>query len=101
MNENYDGMKSFSGSIDELLQQMMKLDPDAVEQQVEEEKYNMAMLEIMRGFECTYEEAESIFAEARMCMVQKEIEALIADGKVEVTGTDESGNLIYSSVKGS
>ena len=34
-------------------------------------------------------------------MVQKGIDTLIAEGKVEVVGTNESGELLYSSVKGS
>ena len=52
MNENYDGMKSFSGSIDELLQQSMKLDPNVVEQQVDNENYDIVIASVMKMFSC-------------------------------------------------
>jgi len=101
MNENYDGMKPFSGSIDELLLQSMKLDPNVVEQQVDEENYDVVVADIMRLFSCDRAEATSLYNEARNEMVQKGIDALIAEGQVEVVGSNESGELLYGSVKGS
>jgi len=100
MNENCDGMKPFSGSIDELLLQSMQLDPNAVEQQVDEENYDVVVADIMRLFSCDRAEAELLYSEARNEMVQKGIDALIAEGKVEVVGSNESGELLYGSVKG-
>ena len=104
MNENYervDGMKSFSGSIDELLQQSMKLDPNVVEQQVDNENYDIVIANVMKMFSCDYSEAEFLYQEAKNEMVQKGIDTLIAEGKVEVVGTNESGELLYGPVKGS
>jgi hypothetical protein len=92
-----DSIQPFTGSIDALLEQSMMLDPDAIDLQVEEEKYNMSMLEIMRMFDCTYQEAEYLFNEAKTQMLKEEIEQLISEGKVKIVGTDENGDTLYAS----
>ena len=92
-----DSIQPFTGSIDALLEQSMMLDPDAIDLQVEQEKYNLGMLEIMRMFECTYEEAEYLFNEAKTQMLKDEIEQLIIEGKVKIIGTDENGDTLYAS----
>ena len=92
-----DSIQPFTGSIDALLEQSMMLDPDAIDLQVEQEKYNTSMLEIMRMFECTYEEAEYLFNEAKTQMLKDEIEQLISEGKVKIVGTDENGDTLYAS----
>lgn len=92
-----DSIQPFTGSIDALLEQSMMLDPDTIDLQVEEEKYNMSMLEIMRMFECTYEEAEYLFNEAQQQMIKQEIDELISEGKVKIVGTDENGDTLYAS----
>jgi hypothetical protein len=92
-----DSIQPFTGSIDALLEQSMKLDPDAIDLQVEQEKYNLGMLEIMRMFECTLEEAEFLFNEAQQQMIKQELDALIAEGKVKIVGTDENGDTLYAS----
>lgn len=92
-----DSIQPFTGSIDALLEQSMMLDPDAIDLQVEQEKYNMSMLEIMRMFECTYEEAEYLYNEVHRQMIKQEIDELIIEGKVKIVGTDENGDTLYAS----
>ena len=92
-----DSIQPFTGSIDALLEQSMMLDPDAIDLQVEQEKYNLGMLEIMRMFECTYEEAEYLFNEAKNQMLKEELDLLVAEGKVKIVGTDENGDTLYAS----
>jgi hypothetical protein len=48
-------------------------------------------------FECTYEEAEFMFNEAKTQMLKEEIEGLIIEGKVKIIGTDENGDTLYVS----
>lgn len=98
MFKDDDSIEPFSGSIDALLEQSMKLDPDAIDLQVEEEKYELAMLEIMQRFECTYNEAEFLFNEAKNQMLKEELDLLVAEGKVKIVGTDENGDPLYSAV---
>jgi hypothetical protein len=48
-------------------------------------------------FECTLEEAEFLFNEAQQQMIKQELDALIAEGKVKIVGTDENGDTLYAS----
>lgn len=93
-----DSIQPFSGSIDALLEQSMRLDPDAIDLQVENEKYIEALYQVMKMFDCTFEEAEFLYEEAQQQMIKEELDLLVAEGKVKIVGTDENGDPLYSAV---
>jgi len=98
MNQDSDTLQPFSGSIDELLTFSMQLDPDKVAYQIEQEEYAEAIYKIQQSFECTYEEAEFLFEEAKNDFIKEQLDALIAEGKVKIIGTNENGETIYAAV---
>lgn len=98
MFKDDDSIQPFSGSIDALLEQSMRLDPDAIDLQVENEKYIEALYQVMKMFDCTFEEAEFLYEEAQQQMIKEELDLLVAEGKVKIVGTDENGDPLYSAV---
>lgn len=98
MNENNDTLQPFSGSVDELLAFSMTLFPDEVERQVEQANYETNINKIMQMFECTFEEAEFLFEEAKKNFIKNQLDILIAEGKVKIVGTDENGESLYTAV---
>ena len=98
MNENNYTLQPFSGSVDELLAFSMTLFPDEVERQVEQANYETNINKIMQMFDCTFEEAEFLFEEAKKNFIKSQLDILIAEGKVKIVGTDEDGEPLYSAV---
>lgn len=98
MNENNDTLQPFSGSVDELLAFSMTLFPDEVERQVEQANYEAQIYQIMQMFECTFEEAEFLFEEAKKNFIKNQLDIMIAEGKVKIVGTNEDGETLYTAV---
>lgn len=98
MNQDSDTLQPFSGSVDELLAFSMTLFPDEVERQVEQANYAANINKIMQMFECTFEEAEFLFEEAKKNFIKNQLDILIAEGKVKIVGTDENGESLYTAV---
>lgn len=98
MNENNDTLQPFSGSVDELLAFSMTLFPDEVERQVEQANYEANIYKIMQMFECTFEEAEFLFEEAKKNFIKNQLDIMIAEGKVKIVGTNEDGETLYTAV---
>lgn len=91
-------IQPFNGSIDELLEKSMLLDPDEVEKQVERDNYVAVINEIQHMYGISFESAEEMYKEAHLEMIQKELDELVAEGKVKIVGTDENGDPLYSAV---
>ena len=98
MNQDSDTLQPFSGSIDDLLAFSMQLDPDKVAYQIEQEEYAEAIYGIQQMFDCSFQEAEFLFEEAKKNFVKELLDALIAEGKVKIVGTDEDGEPLYTAV---
>ena len=98
MNENNYTLQPFSGSVDELLAFSMTLFPDEVERQVEQANYETNINKIMQMFDCTFEEAEFLFEEAKKNFIKNQLDIMIAEGKVKIVGTNEDGETLYTAV---
>lgn len=90
-------IQPFNGSIDELLEKSMLLDPDEVEKQVERDNYVANINEIQHMYGISFESAEEMYKEAHQEIIKQMLDELIIEGKVKIVGTDENGDPVYVS----
>lgn len=88
-------MKSFRGSIDDLVEKVSKLSKEEIDQiEVDVEKSSSISF-ICEHYECSKEEAEIIYNNIIEIEVQKALDELIKEGSIEIVGHNENGEPLY------
>lgn len=93
MKQNHTITGQFTGTIDELLEHCATIDLDSVD--VADAETIAQIQEFMKDNNMS----EPEFLEfVKNQMIQQELDALLAEGKVQIVGHDEDGNPLYKSV---
>lgn len=85
----------FTGSIDDLLKHSMTIDPEMVEQKVKDNEKRMCIEHIMQECDCDAYEAEKIYNEISLSEVKQTVDAMVAEGILEITGHNEDGEPLF------
>ena len=85
----------FTGSVDDLLKHSMTIDPEMVEQKVKDNEKRMCIEHLMNELECSPEEAEVIYNEIALAEVKQTVDAMVAEGLLEITGHSEDGEPLF------
>jgi hypothetical protein len=102
MNNQNPAFSMFTGTVDDLLKNMDKVDCDQVERVcvTQSEDYILddeeAISMIMAESHTTRDEAVDILAEIKRLEIQRLVDNLVAEGLVEVSSYDKDGQPIYS-----
>lgn len=82
----------FVGSIDQLLEHCNNMDVDDLYDKCEKRE---GIRHIMRETDCTEVEAEGIYKELSLLQVKQQLEQMIENGEVVITGYNDEGDPLY------
>jgi|TARA_R110000868_G_scaffold7148_2_gene39271 hypothetical protein len=86
------GISTFTGTIDDLLVQTLKIDVDELDANIE---YDKLVAQIMNMFDVDQAGADKMIKEAMGQCIQKELNDMVDDGTVNIVGYNESGEPLY------
>lgn len=92
-------LELFKGTVDDFLSHCSKLDVDAIEKSIEESNMNCLVEEISENMDVTPQEAKEIIEDIKLDIVQKEIDHLLEEGLIEITGYNAKGEPLYSTTQ--
>ena len=92
-------MKTFRGSINQLLKKCSELSEEELEKIDSEAEKNASISLIMREMDCSFEEAVEYYKEIALIETQKALDELIKTGDVQITGVNEDGEPLYEITK--
>lgn len=92
-NEKFGSIEPISGSINEIIDKSQDVEIDYIYGE------NSAIHEIMTEYSCTKEQAEQLFEEAKMQMIENCLNELIKEGKVIQNGVNTNGEPLYYNVE--
>jgi len=95
INHQDSDIPMFTGTIDELLNHSMTIDPEMVEQKVKDNEKRMCIELLMNNFKCSPEEAEVIYNEIALEEVKQTVDTMIEEGLIEITGYNEDGEPLF------
>ncbi len=92
-------MKSFSGSIDQLLQRCSEMSKKEIDKIDAESEKNASISFIMKEMDCSFEEAVAVYKEIAMIETQKALDKMLETGEVKIVGYNEDGEALYEITK--
>ena len=92
-------MKSFSGSIDQLLQRCSEMSKKEIDKIDAESEKNASISFIMKEMDCSFEEAVAVYKEIAMIETQKALDKMLEAGEVKIVGYNEDGEALYEITK--
>jgi len=92
-------MKSFSGSINQLLQRCWEMSKEEIDKIHAEVEKNASISLIMRELDCSFEEAIEIYKEIAIIETQKALDKMLESGEVQIVGYNEDGEALYEITK--
>ena len=92
-------MKSFSGSIDQLLQRYSEMPKEEIDKIDAEVEKNASISLIMRELDCSFEEAIVYYKKIAMIEAQKALDEMLKSGEVKIVGYNEDGEALYDITK--
>jgi hypothetical protein len=92
-------MKSFSGSIDQLLQRCSEMSKKEIDKIDAEAEKNMSISFIMKEMDCSFEEAIAVYKEIAIIETQKALDKMLESGEVQIVGYNEDGEALYEITK--
>jgi hypothetical protein len=88
-------MKTFSGSIDQLLQKCSEMSEEEIDKIDAETEKSASISLIMREMDCSFDEALEIYKEIANIETQKALDELLETGDVKIVGYNENGEALY------
>lgn len=96
---NNEPLSLYKGTIDDFLNHCSQLDADSIEKSLEQSNMDCLIEEISDNMDISPEEAQKIIEEVKLDIVQKEIDNLLKEGLIEVSGYNEKGEPLYSTTQ--
>lgn len=93
MNNNRIKKNMFVGSIDQLMAHCAKLDVDELDHQLEKQ---WCINYIMDEVDCNEKTAEEIYQEISDLEIKQQIESLVEQGFLYISGKNTNGDYLYS-----
>ncbi len=95
INRHDSDIPMFTGSIDDLLNHSMTIDTEMLEQKFKDKKKRMCIEHIMQECDCDAYEAEKIYNDISLSEVKQTVDAMVAEGILEITGHNEDGEPLF------
>ena len=92
-------MKSFSGSIDQLLQRYSEMSKKEIDKIDAEAEKSASISLIMRELDCSFEEAVVYYKQIAMIETQKALDQMLETGEVKIVGYNKNGLALYEITK--
>lgn len=92
-------MKSFSGSIDQLLRTYSEMSKEEIDKIDAEAEKNASISLIMREMDCSFEDAIIYYKEIAMIETQKALDQMLENGEVKIVGYNDEGQPLYEITK--
>lgn len=86
------GISTFTGTIDQLLDNTMKIDVDELESNLE---YDKLVGQVMEMYDVNETEADGIIKNAMSQCIQKELDDMVEGGDINIVGYNADGEALY------